>query len=148
MAFDIQIDRAAIEAEFDEQHLIEALDDDGDGEEDPGLFESLAAQAVKEVQGRAELVALAHPAPPAAFLERAAVACLCAMLFRRRGVGGEQNPFAEREKAAFGMLDKLAAGEITARTTAPRILVAGTDEEPVFLDFPVPSPTPTEAAWG
>lgn len=132
MAIDIQ--RAAIEAEFDAEHLAEALDDDGDGAEDPGLFESLAAQAAEEVEARAELVALAHPAPPASFLERAAVACLCAMLFRRRGVADDQNPFAGKEKAAFDLLDKLAAGDIAARTAAPRILAAGGTGPAVFLD--------------
>lgn len=130
----IEIQRAAIEAEFDEQHLLEALDDDGDGAEDAGLFESLAAQAVAEVEGRAALVALAHPAPPAAFLNRAAVACLCAMLFRRRGVEDDQNPFADREKAAFDLLDKLASGDIAKRTPAPAIVVVGGGGTGIFGD--------------
>lgn len=129
------IQRAAIEAEFDAQHLLEALDDDGDGLEDSGLFSSLAAQAAAEVDARAALVALAHPAPPAAFLERAGVACLCAMLFRRRGVADDQNPFAEREKKALETLDKLADGSIAARTAAPAILVAGDGGPGVFGDM-------------
>lgn len=118
----LEIQRAAVEAEFDAEHLREALDDNGDGVEDEGLFAKLAAQAAAEVEARAALVALAHPAPPQAFLERAAVACLCAMLFRRRGVADEQNPFAEKEQAAFAALDKLASGELSAGAIALAIV--------------------------
>lgn len=106
------VNRMDIEAEFDDRHLISSLDDNGDGAEDAGLFDRLAASVDAKLTGYIDLFAqIGIPALPATLLRYYARVMMCCLLFRRRGVAAEMNPFAEREDEIIKQLDFIADGE-------------------------------------
>lgn len=105
--------RADIEAEFDDMHLLAALDDNRDGVEDSGLFDALSASIDALVASHADMTAqLGLPALPATFLRYCARIFMCALLVRRRGAVDEMNPFASKEKELRARLEKIESGEI------------------------------------
>lgn len=119
--------RADIEAEFDDFHLLQALDDDGDGKEDAGLFTSLSAAVEALVSSHADMVAqLGLPTLPATFLRYCARVFMCALLIRRRGAVDEMNPFATPEKEIRTRLERIESGEIDVRPKSFAMLTTTT----------------------
>ena len=105
--------RADIEAEFDDANLLRALDDDGDGTEDPGLFALLASSVDAMVSSHADMISqLGLPSLPATFLRYCARVFTCALLVRRRGSVDEMNPFASPEREIRTRLERIESGEI------------------------------------
>lgn len=120
------VDKASVKAEFDALHLTEGLDDDRNDAEDAVLFESLAKEIDKRIQGVVSLVtAKGHASPPVQFLKNCGCDLMCALIFRRRGVPNDQNPFFEREKAALKHLDDLADGTMRAEKQVLKIFAVG-----------------------
>ena len=88
------ITRTQVEDKLPPPILLDALDDDGDGVEDPGRFDSLVGTASQEVDGYLAglfTVPFLDPAPP-----KVCQAALCLMLYgiyRRRGVADKDNSY-------------------------------------------------------
>ena len=119
--------RADIEAEFDDLHLLQALDDDGDGTEDSGLFTSLSATVDALVSSHADMISqLCLPTLPATFLRYCARVFMCALLIRRRGAVDEMNPFATPEKEIRTRLERIESGEIDVRPKSFTMLTTTT----------------------
>lgn len=105
-------DRAALEAELPRQFLRDALDDDGDGAEDPGLLDRILANAAVEIDGiLGQRYAVPFPAPAPAVVAHAAKAIVLDSLHRRRGYTGDQNPWEGPASHARNKLGKIARGE-------------------------------------
>ncbi len=106
-------DRTDVEAEIKPSDLQWLLDDDADGAEDPGLFDSLrgrASERADAILARRYTVPFGDGSVPAPVSEGALLA-FCALLYRRRGTPDKENPFAEREKEALSRLRAAADGE-------------------------------------
>jgi phage gp36-like protein len=112
--------RTALETIIPPAFLVEALDDDGDGVEDTGLYSALAAEAeaaVDEFLSRRYAVPM-DPAP--AMVANAAKIFAAEMLHQRRGQYGDKNPFTARANAHRTTLEMIATGDITfGPATAP-----------------------------
>lgn len=119
--------RADVEADFDDQHLLRALDDDGDGTEDAGLFAALAASVDAMVSGHADMISqLGLPTLPATFLRYCARVFMDALLIRRRGAADEMNPFSSPEKDIRSRLERIESGEIDVRPRSFSMLTTTT----------------------
>jgi len=114
------IDRASVIAKLPDRFLVEALDDDGDGEEDAGLFDGILANAEREIDGYVEGRYALPLSPVPAFLGTAALVLVLEALYYRRGFDGETNPWRNRASETRARLRRIASGEET--------LVAGTEK--------------------
>lgn len=105
--------RSEIVAKLPADHLLEALDDDGDGVEDPGLFDQLVASA--ECQAHALLVNRYDTPLPPEMDEHKAVAeavktFLLEELYKRRGWFEDstpRNPWSAQAKLMAKLLGQL-----------------------------------------
>ena len=103
------------------QFILQALDDDGDGVEDPGAFDVLCAHACSDVDSLLSplfTVPFADPFP--VLVNQAAHTFAAALLYQRRGMTSDKNPFAK---------DAVAIAEKLTRLVQKK--------EPVPKDFPV-----------
>jgi phage gp36-like protein len=86
--------RADVEGKIPPQYLIEALDDDNDGAEDPGLFDQLVATASRDVDSfLAGLFSTPFPDPVPAQVYAATLAFVCESIYARRITPEQRNPF-------------------------------------------------------
>ena len=89
--------------------IAEALDDDGDGLPDAAAWEAVRAGAEERLR------AVFGPAgvPPAqdALAEHARKLFALSCLYARRGLGGDENPFADEARRAEDRLKALAQGD-------------------------------------
>jgi phage gp36-like protein len=111
--------RSALETLIPPAFIVEALDDNGDGAEDTGLYDEIAAAAVSACDAyliRRYTLPIA-PVPP--IVAEAAKIFAAEMLYQRRGIHGDQNPFTARANAQRTTLEHLATGAITLGATAP-----------------------------
>lgn len=139
------VTRADIEAEIDSYHLTAALDDNKDGAEDAGLFDALAAATEAQVSAHADAIAqLGYPAPPATLLRYCARVFLCALLFRRRGTGDNENPYAQSEKDLRTKLDGIEKGE--RPTSSQSLSIISTSTTAHAFDATYDASTTTTAA--
>lgn len=102
----------ALEAELPPQFLVQALDDDGDGLADPGVWDKVLDAVSTEIDG---ILGQRYPVPfqnplPAVVVHSARVLAL-AMLHRRRGIEDKANPFAKTAQQALEKLQAIAAGK-------------------------------------
>lgn len=87
------------------------LDDDKDGIEDPGLFDALAADASDAVDAYLSAkyaVPFAGYVPP--FVRLCAKVICAEMLYMRRGVARDANPWTKQADTLRTRLEKIAAG--------------------------------------
>lgn len=87
--------RAQIEAELPAQFLTQALDDNGDGTEDTGKYDEVAAAACGDADALVSQkypVPFSTPYPP--LIAMAARMFMLEKLYSRRGYTGENNPHA------------------------------------------------------
>ena len=87
--------RAIIETRIPAALLLEALDDNADGLEDEGAFDALVASASAEVDGYLSglfTVPFAEPIPSKVAVATAAF--VCELVYQRRNVPADKNPFA------------------------------------------------------
>jgi phage gp36-like protein len=102
--------------------LVQALDDNGDGAVDPGLWDQVAAAVAKEIDGILGVrfnVPFVNPIP--APVVTAAEVLAAELLYGRRGFQGEEkNPWAAQAKTQRTTLAKIAAGEVPLGPTNNR----------------------------
>jgi phage gp36-like protein len=116
--------------------LNDALDDDGDGKADAGQFDAIVATASAEIDGYLSglfAVPFADPAP--AKVVSAAMAFVCEMIYQRRGVQEERNPFDSVAKFWRKHLQQVGNREIPFDASAVQAFVPGAAiTDPVSLN--------------
>ncbi len=103
------------------QKLTEALDDDGDGIADDAVFEAVLGAALDRAR------AAFGGEPPArheAAARRAARVFLLDLLYRRRGVADEANPWARQAAEEEERLRALATGAEAVDATEDGVVIA------------------------
>lgn len=103
------------------QFVIEALDDDGDGAADPGVWSAVArdvGQAIDGALGGRFAVPFGNPIPPV--VVNAAKVFACEQLYIRRGKLDDKNPFTPRANAIRKQLAAIASGEEPLTPTIER----------------------------
>ena len=121
----IYFSRAELAGLVPAQFILQALDDNGDGVEDDGAFDILCQHACDDVDALCSplfTVPFADPFP--VLVKQAAHTFAAALLYRRRGIEDQKNPFAK-----------------DARELAAKITRIVQKAEPVPKDFPVSVPT-------
>lgn len=125
--------RESIEALVPPTFLLDALDDDRDGEEDAGIYDAVAASASESVDaylgGR---YAVPFATPPALAATASRVLCLEA-LYQRRGFSRDTdppNPWAAQAADWRARLGRIAAGEEPLRPDPGNAGVVDTVTEP------------------
>lgn len=105
------ITKADIAAKIPHQHLVEALDDDNDGQVDPGKMDEVLADASDAVDAiLGQRFAVPFEKPTKLIIQAAKYFCL-ETLFERRGYFGENNPFTTRANSLRSKLTKIADGQ-------------------------------------
>lgn len=93
--------------------LTQALDDDSDGIADAGVWDSIAVSAGDAVDGLLGgrfHIPFAEPLPP--IVTNAAQVFALEILYQRRGISPEQNPWAKQADDMRAMLRQIAKGAI------------------------------------
>lgn len=112
-----------LEGELPPQFLVQALDDNGDGVADAGVWTKVLAAVSSEIDGllgQRFSVPFQNPLP--AVVVHSARTLALATLYRRRGIEDKANPFA---KAAESVRQKLAAIGSGKEPLTPEITQAG-----------------------
>ena len=120
MAYTIQ---AEIEPLLPAAELVQALDDDNDGLIDDGLWDSIAAAAAAAVDGKlGQRYATPFAEPLPAVVKEASKTFVMEMLFARRGVDAEKNPWTKRATEMRATLTYIATGDqpLAPEQTRPR----------------------------
>lgn len=92
--------------------LTEALDDNGDGAADAGLFDGLSSQVSRDIDGRLGqryLTPFVYPYP--ALVVSAARIFAVEALYTRRNLTGDKNPFTAQADKWRDKLDLIGAGK-------------------------------------
>ena len=102
-----------IEALIPSEFLTQSLDDDGDGQADPGVWDKVVAAVQDEIDGALSPI---YDVPftgviPAAVKAATKVLTLWS-LYQRRGFHGEANPWESEAKRQRDKLEKIGNGEI------------------------------------
>lgn len=106
------ITQAEIASGLPPQFLLEALDDDGDGEIDAGLWDLVEAEAAEAIDGTlGQRFTVPFTAPLPAVVKRAARVFVLELLYKRRGTAAANNPWAKEADALRAKLDRIADGE-------------------------------------
>lgn len=120
------ITRALIETRIPAPVLLEALDDNGDGAEDPGAFDALVASADAEVDGYlAGLFTVPFGAPTPPKVVAASAAFCCETLYQRRNVPAEKNPFTRLAAWWRDHLQKVGNRELPLDAAQDKAFVPG-----------------------
>jgi len=104
--------RATLAAEFPPQFITQALDDDGDGAEDTGVWDQIVTNAQTEIDGilgQRYAVPFANPIP--AIVVDACTKFVAEKLYLRRGFEGDKNPWAKRASEARTALKDIGTGK-------------------------------------
>lgn len=104
------MDYTELAGEIPIANIVEALDDNGDGAADAGAWEAVQDSAEKRIS---EAFGGEVPARHAGSADYARRLFLCEILFRRRGLSGERNPFQAQAAKAEERLRRLATGAET-----------------------------------
>jgi hypothetical protein len=110
--------RTEIEALIPASALVDALKDPGTGDETPGLLDQIlvaADLAVDEILGA--VVAVPIAAPPA-IVRRASVVFTLEILWLRKGVSGNPNPWSDQATRLRNALGDIATGGRPLGTTS------------------------------
>ena len=105
--------RQAVEALIPPPLLLRALDDNGDGVEDAGLFDSLALGADAQVNGMISTrYALPLDIPIPDIVTQSALYFLLESIYQRNGVGSGVNPWSQQAMQFREQLKRIGRGEI------------------------------------
>jgi phage gp36-like protein len=92
--------------------LTEALDDNGDGAADSGIWDSALAAAQNEVDGRlGGLYTVPFSGTIPAVVKAATQTLSLWLIYKRRGVADAANPWAELAMKWLDKLDKIGSGK-------------------------------------
>lgn len=112
-----------------DEYLVGATDDEQSGAVDATVFAAIATAVDEDINGRLA-AAYATPLSPVPDLVKAAAKVLVAyLLYARRGVADERNPWAEQAKYWRGKLDSIGKGEQALthdqdKANAPAVLIS------------------------
>lgn len=107
------------------QHILEALDDDNDGAEDDGVWDTIAAAAQEGVDGLLSgRFAVPFSAPVPALVLQAAKIFAAEIIYQRRGVEADKNPWTSQAKALRLRLTELGDSNAPAPTDFPGVAKA------------------------
>lgn len=114
------VTQSDLESRVPAAFITQALDDNGDGEADAGLWDKVAAAVDAQINGRLEgryAVPLAAPLP--SVVTEAALVLAAEALYLRRGLSGDQNPWAKQAEAVRERLERIGTGkaELTYQST-------------------------------
>lgn len=113
-----------LEGQIPPPFLIQALDDNGDGEID--AWPQVQASAQEDVdallEGRFAVPLTLSPLPR--IIRRAAVAFACELCYRRRGLTDAENPWKSRAEAFRKLLTSITAGDLKLSVTPDADAVA------------------------
>lgn len=109
MAYTTQAD---IEANIPGPYLVDALDDDKDGNADPGLLDTIVSGASNAVDSYLAGIYTVPLNPVPAVAKEASCVFTCEMIYARRGVPVDENPFTKRANFWRDRLEKIGKGEI------------------------------------
>ena len=116
--------------------VVQALDDDNDGEVDPGLFESVLDDAEREINGFCDQrYAVPFSAPIPDLIVDAAKILVGLRLYIRRGRSGDANPLTAEAKRVRAKLQAIANGTEplqAARKPANAQAVAITEDSRIY----------------
>lgn len=101
------------------ENFRQMLDDDLDGIEDEGLFDSLAEDASLQVDGYLSAQYAVPFSSPPPFARQCAKIFLCETLYARRGITRENNPWAAQAEALRQRLARIAKGDDALDARAP-----------------------------
>ena len=110
-----------------EEFSLQALDDNGDGSQDTGLWDYALAAAQDDVDGRLGTrytVPLTGTIP--AVVKHATKILVLFYIYKRRGVGDDANPWAKDAVEQHTKLDKIGAGDLALTATADPANPGGT----------------------
>jgi phage gp36-like protein len=103
---------ATVSALIPPQFLVQALDDDGDGVADEGLFPTILGAAQTKIDGilgQRFTTPFENPIP--AIVADACLTIVCDTLFKRRSIEDDKNPWAKPAAASITKLTAIAKGE-------------------------------------
>lgn len=126
--------RQQITAKLPDRFLVEALDDDADGEEDSGVLDTIIGIVDAEIDGYLEGRYTLPLNPTPALLGTASLNLVLEQLYFRRGVDPDKNPYRNRASELRARLRRIASGEES--------LIAGTEKaEPGAISITEPART-------
>ena len=95
-----------------QEYIAQAMDDDGEGGADAGVWDEIAEAVADEVEGP---LGLRYSVPfdvPFPKIVRQAARIFCAeILYLRRGISGEDNPWSVRATSMRRKLNKIGSGD-------------------------------------
>lgn len=120
------VTRAQIEAEIPRPHLIEALDDDRDGQEDEGLLDNVIANAVIAIHSPlSALYEVPFEDTVPTVVSEAAFIFVCESIYRRRQTPDEQNPYFKRAEDIRKRLNRIGRNEEKLESTIEKSFTNG-----------------------
>jgi hypothetical protein len=121
------VSQADLKGKVPDDLLLQALDDDGDGVADDGVWDGISADVDKAINGPLEgrySVPLAAPYPY--LVTEAALIFACEAIYMRRGLAGkDQNPWVTRADAMRKRLEAIGNGEQPLTATAGQLKSGG-----------------------
>lgn len=114
------VTQSEIEAELPPAFLVEALDDDGDGSEDAGLWDKVEASVAETIDGiLGQRFAVPFSAPVPAVVKMAARVLVLELLYFRRSI--TPNPWEKRAQDIRAKLGRIADGDEPLTPGAERV---------------------------
>jgi len=110
--------QTALKGKVPDDLLLQALDDNADGVADDGIWDTIAADVDRAIDGRLEgryTVPLAAPLP--AVVVEAATVFAAEAVYMRRGLAGDQNPWIKQADAFRKRLESIGSGEMPLNNT-------------------------------
>lgn len=107
--------------------LIQALDDNGDGAADTGVWDQVKSAVETDINGTLSKrfkTPFANPVP--AFVLKCAAVFAAALLYRRRGMTDDKNPWAKEEETLKKELTAIANGDAPLSGAIEREKPSGT----------------------
>jgi len=99
-------------ADIPPDFITQALDDNGDGAQDEGLWDLIASRIAEEIDGaigRRYSLPLVEPYPE--FVTSSAKTLACDKLYKRRGIEDMKNPWAKAAAAVRATLKDIMLGD-------------------------------------
>jgi len=105
------VSQADLSAIVPPQYIVAALDDDGDGVADAGLWDTVSLEADRQINSRlAPRFSTPLNPVPDVILEAKRI-FLAEMMYLRRGVSGDANPWGKQADAMRKRLESIGRGD-------------------------------------